>query len=148
MWDNIVKSLAKFPNAVLTGMDGDGYPFSIRCVPRIDSSDKLLRLEIMDDLPIQAGPAGLMCHSHNELLWDLKSFMVRGNLGKDGQGWVFQPADFIPGSGMGGPFDELKTMRKMRKSAGRYLERRGLARPKVQWQGIKRVWAEVKKESK
>jgi hypothetical protein len=35
----------------------------------------------------------------------------------------------------------------MRTSAERYLERRGLARPKVQWQGIKRVWVEVKKGS-
>ena len=30
MWDEIRKSLAQFPDAVLTVVDADGYPLSIR----------------------------------------------------------------------------------------------------------------------
>ena len=144
MWHDIVKNLAKFPTAVLTGKDGEGYPFSIRCKPQIDQEQKLLRLEMRAHWPIQVGPASLLCHSHNKLLWDLKSFVVRGNLQQDEQGWVLQPTQFIPGSGIGSPLDEMKAARKMRQTAKRYLEKRGLARPQVQWQGIKRLWAEVK----
>ena len=145
MWDDILKNLAKFPSAVLTGTDVEGYPFSVRCTPQIDPSKKLLRLESMEHLLIQAGKASLLCHSHNELLWDLKAFVVRGDLRQDEQGWVFQPAQFIPGGGVGSPLDQLKAMRRMRKSAKWYLEKRSLARPQVQWQGIKKIWAEVKK---
>lgn len=144
MWDDIVKNLAKFPNAVLTGTDAGGYPYSVRCMPQIDPSQKLLRLENMGDLPIQAGLASLLCHSHDELLWDLKSFMVRGNLQQDEQGWIFQPTQFIPGSGIGGPLEPMKFILQMRRSARQYLEKRGLARPQVQWQGFKKIWAEIK----
>jgi hypothetical protein len=145
MWDDIVKNLAKFPNAVLTGTDTNGYPFSVRCIPQIDPSQKLLRLVNMGHLPIQSGLAGLLCHSHDELLWDLKSFMVRGNLRPDEQGWVFQPTQFIPGTGMGGPLEPMKFILRMRKTAKQYLEKRGLARPQVQWQGFRKIWADVKK---
>ncbi len=41
MWDDIVRNLAKFPNGVLTSTDADGYPFSVRCMPQIDPSQKL-----------------------------------------------------------------------------------------------------------
>ena len=145
MWDDIVKNLAKFPSAVLTGTDAEGYPFSIRCVPQIDQGQKVLRLQNMSQSLIQAGSAGLLCHSHNELLWDMKAFVVRGNLRQDEQGCVFQPTQFIPGGGVGSPLDQLKAIGKMRRSAKRYLEKRGLVRPQVDWQGIKRLWAEVKK---
>jgi hypothetical protein len=145
VWDDIVKGLAKFPDAVLTGADANGYPYSARCKPQIDPSQKLLRLENMGDLPIQPGLASLLCHSHDELLWDLKSFMARGNLRQDAQGWVFQPTQFIPGNGMGGPLEPMKFIFRMRKTARQYLEKRSLARPQVQWQGFRKIWAEIKK---
>lgn len=144
MWDDIAKNLAKFPNAVLTGTDANGYPFSVRCIPQMEPSQKLFRLENMGNFPIQAGLAGLLCHSHDELLWDLKSFMVRGKLRQDKQGWVFEPTQFIPGSGIGGPLAPMNFMLQMRKSAKRYLEKRGLARPQVEWQGFRKIWAEIK----
>ena len=145
MWPEIVSNLAKFSSAVLTGTDADGYPFSIRCHPEVDQASQVLRIRLSGDVPIQPGPAGLMCHSHDELLWNLKSFLVRGRLEQDDRGWVFRPQKFIPGGGMGGPIGDMKAMWKTRGVANRYLEKHGLPRPKVPWDEIKALRAEAKK---
>ena len=145
MWDDIVKYLPKFSNPVLSAIDAAGFPYSVRCVVQVDGAHKLLRLEQVGDLPVQPGPASLLCHSHDERLWNMKSFVVRGKLRQDEQGWLFEPTQFIPGAGIGSPMDQFKALSKNRKSATTYLEKRGLARPEVDWDGIKRIWAEVKK---
>ena len=145
MWTDIEKYLAQFPSAVLTGVDAEGYPFSIRCHPLIDHAQKHLRIEQTANTEIQPGPASLMCHSHDELFWDLKSFLLRGHLEQDEEGYIFQPNKLIVSGGLSSPLDQMKFMIKARKMTKRYLAKRGLPRPKVPWDDIKALWVAAKK---
>lgn len=133
MWNQIVKNLAKFSNAVLTGIDSDGYPVSIRCVPQVDGARQVLRISIADGIPIRPGPVGLLCHSHDEQIWNLRSFLVQGRLVRSEQGWELKPERFIPGGGMLGPIDQMRQIFKARDDAKKYVQKRGIPWPKVQW---------------
>jgi hypothetical protein len=145
MWAKLVKSLAIFSSAVLTGLDADGYPFSVRCTLRPDHERQVLNVHLPAASGIQPGLAGLLCHSHDEWLWNLKSFGIQGRLEQEAGGWVFHPLRFIPGAGMEGPLGQFRMIQKGRKSAQQYLEKRGLPRPAVDWQGIKALRAQLKK---
>ena len=145
MWDELVKQLGDFASAVLTGADASGYPFSIRCRPEPDAVAQALRVRVPEYANIQAGPAGLLCHKHDEALWNLKSFVVRGSLEQDAQGWLFRPQQFIPGAGIGGLIGMVKFLKDGRRCARQYLDKRGLARPSIEWDQIHAVWAEIKR---
>jgi hypothetical protein len=146
MWDEIVGQLADFPTAVVTGVDDTGYPFSLRCKPEPDHSTQTLRLHLPEGTRIRVGPACLLCHRHDEQLWNLKSFLVRGELEVDARGWVLRPRQFVPGAGIGGLMGLLRFVRAGRRRTRRYLEKRNLARPPVPWDRIQAMWSEVKRE--
>lgn len=137
MWDEVTKGLAQFPDAVLTGVDADGYPLSIRCQPQVDTPNQVLRVPMASDIDLQPGPASLLCHSHDENLWKLKAFLIRGQIEPVDGSWVFHPQKVIPGGGMGGPLGDLRTIVEARRTAKRYLTKRGLARPAIPWDKIK-----------
>jgi hypothetical protein len=143
----IVKQLGTFPNAVLTGIDSAGYPYSIRCKPHVDESRKGLLITQSGDVPIQPGPACILCHFHNEGMWNLRSFEILGNLEKAEQAWFFHVERSIPESSPG-PFDQFQMIYKARVDAKKYLEKRGLPRPKVDWNGIKKLRVEARKSGK
>jgi hypothetical protein len=143
MWDEIVKNLADHSSAVLSGVDGNGYPFSIRCRPVPDQTWQALRMEDPAPHPIRPGPASLLCHAHDDDLWNLRTFNVRGRLEQDGDGWLFHAERVISG----GASDSLSGLWQARGRAGRYLKKRGLARPAIPWDDYKAIWKEVKESS-
>ena len=100
MWNELVKHLADYTSAVLTGRDATGYPFSIRCKPEPDTGAQVLRVIVPEYADLRPGSAGLLCHKHDEQLWNLNSFIVRGSLERDTLGWLFRPQQFIPGAGI------------------------------------------------
>jgi hypothetical protein len=57
MWAELVKNLKAYPSAVLTGLDVDGYPFSVRCIPQPDPSKEVLLVQIPPQAVIQPGRA-------------------------------------------------------------------------------------------
>ena len=137
MFAEITEHLYQFESAVLSGLDEEGYPFSVRCRPYSDASGaEVLRVWLPPDTPLRPGPASLLCHSHDENLWNLKSFLVRGVLEKDGGGWSFEPDQFIPGIGFGGLTAMIRFFTGSRRKAGRYLSKRGLERPRIPWDEI------------
>ena len=137
MWAEIIGHLYGFENAVLSGLDEVGYPFSVRCRPYSDVSGAgVLTVWLPPGTPIRPGPASLLCHSHDENLWNLKGFLVRGVLNKDDGGWSFQPVRFIPGMGIGGLPGMIRFFTRSRRNARRYLEKRGLDRPRIPWNEI------------
>lgn len=97
MWDEMVRHLSDFESVVLTGIDKEGYPYSVRNRPRIDQFERVLPVEIPVGTPVQPGPASPLCQRHDENLWNLKSFLVRGTLTREGGGWIFRPERFVPG---------------------------------------------------
>lgn len=139
MWSDILTYAAAYQSAVLTATDASGYPFSLRCQPRPDSASKVLRLVLPAGAALQPGPACLLWHRHDTHLWNLQSFVVRGTLVQDQTGWAVQPEQFIPGVGIGGWRSYLYFVLNGRRTTRRYLQRRGLARPKLDWPS----WEEV-----
>ena len=140
MWDEIVKYLPQFSSAVLTSVDGEGYPVSVRCHPQPDSAAQVLRIGVPAGIGMRLGPAALLCHSVDEKLWDLKSFAVRGTLEQDGNDWIFRPTHFVPGFGLE-PGDTERMTVEAQSAATRYLEKRGLSRPVVPWDKFKALRA-------
>lgn len=134
-FEQSVAALRDFTDAVLTATDSSGYPVSLRCRPSPSPAEGALRVSApgwFDGVP---GPASLMCHSHDDELWKLQGFFVRGELDRDGDELVFRPAVFRRSMG-GSPLDGLRLARQTRQAANRYLKHRGLERPQVPWQHI------------
>jgi hypothetical protein len=139
MWDDLVRHAPTFQSAVLTGLDGDGYPVSLRCQPQIDAPARLLRVVLSAHTLLHPGPASLLCHRHDEHLWNQKSFLVRGVLSHDGAAWTFRPRHFVPGIGIGGPLALIRFVIDSRRRTRQYLRTRGLARPTIPWAAINAV---------
>ena len=132
MWADIVKRLPRFASAVLTGLDRSGDPVSPRCQPTLDHQAQVLRVVVPDGLEMVPGPAGLLCHQHDDQLWELKSFLLRGSLERASQEWVFRPRQFVSGMDTT-PLSNLRLLRAGRRTAKRYLAARGLPRPTIPW---------------
>jgi hypothetical protein len=137
----MVKHLPSFESAVLTGLDGEGYPYSVRCRHYTDPVRRVLRMRLPAGIPVQPGPASLLYHRHDENMWNLKSFLVRGNLSQDARGWTLHPQRFVPGAGIGGPMGMVRFLIGSRRNARRYLKKRELSRPRVPWEEIEAIKA-------
>jgi hypothetical protein len=139
MWTSLAQYLPKFRDGVLTGLDAEGSPFSLRCQPQPDPAARVLRLPLPEEAPLRPGPACLLFHKHDDRLWNLLSFVVRGTLERNGQEWILRPVHFVPGVGIGGLMSYVRFLVDGRRTTSRYLRRRGLARPRIPW----REWQEV-----
>lgn len=144
MWNDLGKYSVQFASAVLTGVDAEGYPYSIRCTPEFDDDKQVVRLTLPAAAAILPGRAGLLYHQHNEQLWNLKSFLVRGRIEHDAQGWVFYPEQLILGGGLHSPLRDVAALFRMRRVAKQYLRKRGLARPRIPWEAIKALYPPTK----
>ena len=133
MWSDILKYSGEYQSAVLTVVDSAGYPFSLRCQPQPDSATETIRLEIPASTTFDPGSACLLWHRHDERLWNLHSFAVRGTLSQDETGWTVRPEQFIPGVGIGGWRSYVRFLVNGRRTTRRYLEQRNLPRPKLDW---------------
>jgi hypothetical protein len=148
VWDEIVRLLPGFESAVLTGLDAEGYPYSVRCRPWADSSARQIRVHLPTHASIEAGPASLLCHSHDENLWDLRSFLVRGTLAREDIGWILEPQRYVPGAGVEGLRGMVRFVTGSRRNTKRYLKKRGLARPRIPWKAINEIKAQIEQEKR
>ena len=137
MWDDLIRNLGDYPTAVLTAIDAAGYPFSIRLVPQPDPARKVLAVPLPEYVRVQAGPAGMLCHFHDDLLWKQTNFVAYGEIESDDKGWLFRPVRVIEGAGAG---NSLLPQMRFRKSAKRYVDRHGMVWPTVPWDRLKRLY--------
>ncbi len=133
MWREVERESRRFETAVLSTV-GDGGPTSLRSVPTADPERRLLVIDDPGDS--LAGPASLLYHRHDDRLWKLRSCLIVGRLEHRANECCFVPERFVPGMGVGGPLSYVRFLRKGRRTAARYLERRHLARPQVEWDEI------------
>lgn len=147
MWPRIAQTVAKFQSVVVTGLDADGYPYSVRCQPKLLEAEQVIAFDLPDHPGIQPGPASLMGHTHDEQLWSLSSFLVRGALERRGAGWVLRPKQFTPGASQN-PLDMVRLLVNCRRTAANYLKKRQLPRPQVNWHQIDALWAEAEQVRK
>ena len=136
MWAEAAKWLGKFDEAVLTGVDADGYPVSIRVNPRdYDAATGTLPVAFPANLPVVDGPANLLSHSHDEKMWHLNMIQIKGRLDSRSDGWVFQSTNFDPPSKLA----FVQFLRSASTAARKYLDKRGLKRPPVNWSAVKEI---------
>ncbi|MFN8513212.1 MAG: hypothetical protein U0841_11605 [Chloroflexia bacterium] len=136
MWAEIVKKAATFESGVLSGIDAEGYPCSVRCAPVPDDGAQILRCEVSVGIELRPGPASLLCHSHNEQLWDLRSLNVRGTLERDAQGWFLRPTAIIPEMAATNPIGMIRAVVQLRRTAANYLKKRNLPAPAIPWKEL------------
>lgn len=136
MWSDLRKHTANFATAVLTGLDAEGYPFSVRCAPIFDDEAQVVRLDSLVGARFKAGQANVLFHQHNEQLWDLKMIQVLGVLERAGENWVFRPTRLLLGGGIS-PWHDLMMIVRGRRTAREYLAKRGLTRPRIPWDRIR-----------
>jgi hypothetical protein len=130
------KWLGKFDEAVLTALDVDGYPFSVRVATRTyDADTGRLPATLPGVLRAAEGPASLLCHYHDEKMWKLKAIQVKGRLEKRNDAWDFVTTSFTPPSKLA-LFAFLKGTGT---AAQKYLDRRGLKRPEVNWVAVNEI---------
>ena len=98
MWDEIIKRLPNYESAVITGVNRQGYPVSMRCKPQPDSAAQVLKIGYLDDSYLQPGSASLLFHKYDEQFWNLQSFIVWGRLERADSDWIFHPERFTPGA--------------------------------------------------
>ena len=136
MWNEIARYLPEFTTGVLTAFDSRGGPFSLRIQPSLDVGSQVIRFSLPASSFLQPGKACLLCHRHDQNLWNLKSFVVQGNLAQTETGWLLEPVKFIPGMGIGGVSSYLHFVTNGRKNTNLYLQKHNMPRPKVNWDEI------------
>ncbi|MET0187605.1 MAG: pyridoxamine 5'-phosphate oxidase family protein [Pseudonocardia sediminis] len=136
-WTDLVRNLARFPDAVLNAYDGDGRPVGLRASPRVDHAARVLHWPGPAGVDVAAGPASVLWHSHDEKMWSLRSFAARGAVAPGEDGLVFTPGGVLPGLGLSGPLGDGKVFLDARRRAGRHLARRGLPRPRIPWDRLR-----------
>jgi hypothetical protein len=142
VWDDLVRNLAKYPSAVLTVHDSAGYPFSIRCVPRPDAARQVLHVDLPGYVRAKAGPAGLLCHVHDDNLWNMSNVVAYGELEHHADGWVFRARRMIEGAA---PRNSLRTQLRPRASAKRYIAKHGMQWPPVPWDRLHAIYEDARR---
>jgi hypothetical protein len=136
VWAEAAKWLGKFDEAVLTGVDEDGYPISVRVNSRnYDATTGRLTAQFPPALHVAEGPANLLAHSHDEKLWHLNAIQIRGRLQSRDGGWVFQSTNFNAPSKL----VFFQFLANARTAAQKYLDKRGLQRPPINWSAVKEI---------
>lgn len=136
MWSDAANRLSRFPEAVLTALDADGYPISVRVdTRRYDAATGELPAVLPAQLAAVEGPANLLCHYHDDALWNLDSTQVKGRLERRGDRWVFVSTVFTPRSRL----QLVSFLRSTHSTAQKYLDSRGLPRPAVNWTAVKEI---------
>ncbi len=136
MWTEAAKWLGKFDEAVLTVLDADGYPVSVRVDTRTyDAATGQLPAALPDVLRAVESPANLLCHYHDEKMWKLKAIQVKGRLEMRNGGWQFVSTSFKAPPKLA----LLSFLKGTGTAAQKYLDKRSLKRPEVNWVAVEEI---------
>ena len=132
--------LGRFPTAVLGAVDAAGAPLLMRTTVTAVAEGFEVRAE--PDAAVVAGPASLLVHRHDEKLSAAYTALVPGRLSELGEGrWLLVPDRVVEPIGTGLVTDALRLSREARRATNRYLDRRGLKRPRVPWDEYRKLAA-------
>jgi hypothetical protein len=126
------RELPGFSSAVLATAGGDELPVLRRVRLHADGSAGGFVLECSGP-DLGAGPASLLLHRHDDLLSNQRQLGMPGVLSQSGDQWLFRPDRLLPNMFPDSPIEMVRTVYRARRSAARYLERRGLSRPAIDW---------------
>jgi hypothetical protein len=132
-WDERMQELgARYPDAVVSLVAPDGFPFSVRLPIELDRERRRVRLGGAPvGVPWQAGLACLAAHDHPPDFRWRRNFQVRGDLVEEADGsWSLVPHKLVrgfelpPGSVIEQTRLNLKKMRRYHRTAKRELANR------------------------
>jgi hypothetical protein len=132
-WDSRIEELgSSYPEAVVSLVAPDGFPFSVRLPVEVDRGAQRLRLGGAPvGVPWQPGLACVTAHGHGPKFKWQRNFQVRGDLVEEDGAWAVIPRKLVggfelpPGSLLGRVRVNAKKMRRFRKVAKRELAKRG-----------------------
>ncbi len=132
VWDQRMDELGeRYPEAVVTLVAPDGFPFSMRLPIEVDRTTRRLRIGGAPlGVPWQPGLACVTAHDHApDFTWQ-RNFQVRGDLVEDGGSWTLIPHRMVggfelpPGSNLDRYRANGKKVLKFRKIARREMKNR------------------------
>ena len=89
---------AKYPEAVLSLVAPDGFPFSVRVPISVDRAAQRIRIGAGAlGVPVHRGRACLAAHAHGPRFEWQENFQVRGDLVEEDGGWALVPHRLIGG---------------------------------------------------
>ena len=133
VWDDRIEELgANYPEAVVSLVAPDGFPFSVRLPVQVDSAARRVRLGGAPvGVPWQPGLACVVAHDHSpDFTWQ-RNFQVRGDLIEEDGSWAVVPRKLLggfelpPAGAVARARLNMKKMRRFRKIAKRELAARG-----------------------
>lgn len=153
MWNKRLAALTcEYSTAVLSIVDADGYPVSVRCLARLDPARQVFTFPTP---PAQAmswrGKACLLFHQFNERLEGLRQLVILGELVCEEGVFTLQVSKFVTANGRqntdrmphaSSPIHMLQFFLLGRRKARAYLARRGTPWPPVPYEEIERSMAE------
>jgi hypothetical protein len=99
VWDERMDELGeRYPEAVLSLVAPDGFPFSVRVPISVDRSERRVRIGGgVLGVPVQPGLACLTAHDHDPDFFWQRNFQVRGDLVESDGSWVLIPHRMVGG---------------------------------------------------
>src|ERR671914_282467 len=132
-WDERMDELGgRYPDAVVSLVAPDGFPFSVRLPIALDREARRIRLRGTPvGVPWQPGLACVAVHDHSpDFKWQ-RNFHVRGDLVEEDGAWAVIPHKLVggfelpPGSLISRVRLNMRKMRRYRRTAKRELAERG-----------------------
>ncbi|MEU6376674.1 pyridoxamine 5'-phosphate oxidase family protein [Streptomyces sp. NPDC046909] len=129
--------LSRYPTAVLAARDESGAPVLARTLTTPAPGG--FAVCPPDDHAVVPGPASLLVHRHDERINHMQNALVRGELRQTGDGWLLVPDKVLEPMGSGRLSDAVQVLRSTQRATDRYLRRRDLPRPKVEWDRFREI---------
>ncbi len=153
MWnERLAKLIETYQSAVLSTVESDGYPASIRCRIHPNMPERVV---IITDPPALAknwrGRACLLFHEHDPALEALRQLVVLGELRDENGLLTFHIEKFVTANGRtdsdrmphaSSPMHMLKFFILGRRNARAYIAKRGQPWPPIPYDDITRSIAE------
>jgi len=153
MWNKRLAALTgEYSTAVLSIVDSDGYPVSVRCLAHLDPARQVFTFPTP---PVQAtswrGKACLLFHQFNERLEGLRQIVILGELVCEEGLLTLKVSKFVTANGRqntdrmphaSSPIHMLQFFWLGRRKARAYLAKRGAPWPPVPYEEIERSMAE------
>ena len=139
-----VRGIAGYADAVLATVAGDAAPVLRRVRPTADPATGGLRLQGADPADLTGvTSANLLLHRHDDRLAGLRQLGLVGTLDAGTDGVRLHPTRVLASTVPSNPLALAPTLRRLRRTAQRYLDRRGLDRPVIPWAEYRRIAADL-----
>jgi hypothetical protein len=153
MWNERLAVLtSEYATAVLSIVDSDGYPVSVRCLTHLDPARQIFTFPTPPEQAISwRGKACLLFHQFNERLEGLRQIVILGELICEEGLLTLQVSKFVTANGKentdrmphaSSPIHMLQFFWLGRSKAHAYLAKRGTPWPPIPYDEIERLIAE------